>query len=412
MVGMAALAGCGHQAVPGADPAGVPPAARQLAAELAVLRRPQTGADRSLPAGVLHGEIVPGLTRLVATARAGTEDDVRVFLVVFGLGPCSRFTGHLSPTSPKGGDRVALVTLPSNGIAGHRGTWSFGMSFSAAELKRFAVVPTGFGVASSVVPDGVSRVKWVFHRYRPGKKPAQLVTVYPEVRNNVAATPVGLYEVQPSATWQLANGQILTSADESANLPECRSPMVVPGATHPVAAWLKQYFAVFRTPRLTRPMAIDPLEFREAFTWQRLGLNFAQARFVATGTGLLGAKPGVWVVPGSRGVCLLDAVGNGMCAPRAGYPDRLYGSVQWPAPESGGFRVSSRDLHGKNMYSGLVPDGNRTVSVVLADGTVKTVRVVDNVYSITVRGRAIAVIDVDAAGHPRRFPLFVNDNQF
>ena len=47
---------------------------------------------------------------------------------------------------------------------------------------------------------------------------------------------------------------------------------------------------------------------------------------------------------------------------------------------------------------GLVPDGNATVTFVLADGSRKTVPVIDNVFEATVRGRAIARINRDIHG--------------
>jgi hypothetical protein len=44
----------------------------------------------------------------------------------------------------------------------------------------------------------------------------------------------------------------------------------------------------------------------------------------------------------------------------------------------------------------LVPDGNPSVTVVLASGARKTVAVIDNVYSVT--GRVTAIIARDAGG--------------
>ncbi len=73
-----------------ADPAGIPPGARALAAVLAVLRRPQTARDR-LPARAgrtLSPAIVPIPTRLVATCseRFGRvmSDNIIVLVGVVG----------------------------------------------------------------------------------------------------------------------------------------------------------------------------------------------------------------------------------------------------------------------------------------------------------------------------------------
>jgi hypothetical protein len=47
---------------------------------------------------------------------------------------------------------------------------------------------------------------------------------------------------------------------------------------------------------------------------------------------------------------------------------------------------------------GLVPDGNPTVTIKLADGTSKSVRVIDNAYSVTVTQRPTSLTAKDAAG--------------
>jgi len=249
-----------------------------------------------------------------------------------------------------------------------------------------------------------------------GANHPRLVTVYPKVHDNVAVSRVAAWETQSSATLYFADGRVLTSKNDAADLPACPTPNVVLGATNPIAPWLKQHFLIFRTWRLTRPLPEPAGALADYFTKRGSGLNFAQARFVATGTGLFGAKPGVWVVPGSSGVCVLDALQNGICGPRSGYRyvhsrncSPYCGSA---SPESGGFRVSSRDDHGRNMYSGFVPDGNRTVAIVLANGTTKTVPVVGNVYSITVKGRAVSLIDKDVTGRREQFTLYANANQF
>jgi hypothetical protein len=179
------------------------------------------------------------------------------------------------------------------------------------------------------------------------------------------------------------------------------------GANHPIAPWLKQHFAIFRTSWHTRPMSLSHLMFEEAFAWRHLGLNFAQARFVHTGTGLPGGPPGesgVWVVPGTRGVCVMNGPGVGGTCSGRGEP---------APPDSGGFRFVAGDSHARHVvYGGLVPDGNRSVSIVLANGTTKTVPVVANVYSITVKGRAVTLTDKDAAGHLEKFRLSLKVSEF
>jgi hypothetical protein len=56
--------------------------------------------------------------------------------------------------------------------------------------------------------------------------------------------------------------------------------------------------------------------------------------------------------------------------------------------------------------TGVVPDGNLTVSAVLAEGQIKTTRVIHNVFSIALRGRAIALKTNDAAGHQQTMSLW------
>jgi hypothetical protein len=58
---------------------------------------------------------------------------------------------------------------------------------------------------------------------------------------------------------------------------------------------------------------------------------------------------------------------------------------------SGGTITSESGPHQETVW-GLVPDGNPAVTAVLADGTSRTVRVIDNVYSITVTGKVTAII--------------------
>jgi hypothetical protein len=60
----------------------------------------------------------------------------------------------------------------------------------------------------------------------------------------------------------------------------------------------------------------------------------------------------------------------------------------------------------QETISGLVPDGNATVTLVLAEGGHETAPVVDhNVYEATVPGRVVAIISRDAAGRVERRSL-------
>lgn len=404
VVALVALVAGGHRSQT-VSSAGVPSGARQLVAELAVLRRPQTAADRSLPARLVNAApaIIPSLTRLVATEDLGKQH-TRVYLVVTSPQPC-RSGGSV----PRGGDAVSLIiATPPIG--------TYGADFTASQLRSFAVTPIptlatgGREIVASVVPDGVTRVKWTFP---PGHAPAdhaQIDAISPDTRDNVAVANVlsGERVFIATATWQLADGRVLTSNKERFGSNTCPAPSVVLGAHRQIARSLQEDFMIFRSSRLTRSLALSG-SYKDYFaSLKSLGLNFAEARFVPTSAGLRGAA-GVWVVPGGHGLCLMEGTarqyqgGNGICTSDAS---------RSTSPQSGGARFSVRDGGGRNTYVGLVPDGNPTVAVLLATGAVETVPVVDNVYSFTTRGRAVALIDKNAAGQLVRFALHVNSNMF
>jgi hypothetical protein len=120
-----------------------------------------------------------------------------------------------------------------------------------------------------------------------------------------------------------------------------------------------------------------------------MGLNYWQTRYIASVTGLDG--PGLWITPGARGLCISD--------PQAGDCGMLAGQA------AGGIIGGSTTGAGRETITGLVPDGNRTVTIVLADGTRKTFPVIENVYEATVRGRIVAIINKNTAGRIERHAL-------
>jgi hypothetical protein len=175
IVAVVAVALIGHRSK---GSSGVPAAARPLTAALAVLRRPQTAADRGLPAvGV---PVVAGLTRLAATVPAA-----RVYLIVRTPAP----------------DRVSAVSVRDG-----RGARVAG-GVSASELHAgWPGVSSDGSYTVSVVPDGVIEVRWSFTGQRPP------VTVYPTVENNIAIAPVVGGEGRLVAmTWYGAAGQVIGS---------------------------------------------------------------------------------------------------------------------------------------------------------------------------------------------------------
>jgi len=95
---------------------------------------------------------------------------------------------------------------------------------------------------------------------------------------------------------------------------------------------------------------------------------------------------GLWITPGTRDLCISDPSAGECTAPLSSRED-----AGIPGGTTGG--------GGDTTFVGLVPDGNPTVTVVLANGTHKTFPVIDNAYEITVRGRVVAMINRDIHGN-------------
>jgi hypothetical protein len=409
-------------------PAGVPTGARALVARMAVLRRPQTAADR-LPESLtaqfagafgVDWRIIPSLTRLAATidAGAGSLSSVDIYVVVET--PCSGQACH-GPGVP-----VDIVTtLAVGGPSGHRyllghpevvddqtaiatggltptAVGSAGGTKEEVRKTSTVSVPTGWsGVNVSVVPDGVTRVKWVFGGVsaralramcgctkRFTSTPA--VTVHPEIKNNIAVADATSSAGLSTATWYGPDGRVIASLSPIAQQNAEQARALAASARDRIAAALIEHFAIFRRP-VPPPATIKQPPKRIAVAAignygynQDNGyrLNVAQARFVPyPGT------TGFWVIPGSRGVGIANGTYGGGANPLSGPGSAL----------SGGMIGTSFGSHGETVH-GLAPDGNRTVTVVLAGGATRTVPVIDNVYSITLHPQAVSVIMKDSAG--------------
>lgn len=204
-----------------ASPA-VPTGAQQLVSELAVLRRPQTTADRALPAWwprfqrltkrQLYASAVPGLTRLVATLPG----DDKVFMFV------------LAPTAPRGSAprntayQLGLLSINPHGAGG-------GGAGTASFLYR-DLQPGCFNDASwSVIPDGITRVRWIFARQdRLGFVYPKALTIEIPVKNNIAIAeiPERAPCVSPAVVrWYAADGHIVASQGSLAGIDRIRRPV-------------------------------------------------------------------------------------------------------------------------------------------------------------------------------------------
>jgi hypothetical protein len=417
----------GTSTVPASTPAG----ARALVARMAVLRRPQTAADR-LPESVtaqfpgalgVDWRIIPSLTRLAATIDAGSGPLSSVAIYVVVETPCSRETQGIchGPGVP-----VDIVTtLAVGGPSGHRyllgqpevvdgqtavatGGLTPTAVGSAGDVRvvvrktSIKTLPTGQrGVNVSVVPDGVTRVKWVFGVASPRALRAMcgctkrastpLTTVHPQIKNNIAVAKATSSAGLSTATWYGPDGQVIASLSPIAQQDAEQARALAASERDPIAPALTEHFAIFRHPvpppaTITQPpkriavAAIGNYGYDQDNGYR---LNVAQARFVPyPGT------TGFWVIPGSRGVEIANGNYGGGANPLSGPGSAL----------SGGMIGTSFGPHGETVH-GLAPDGNPTVTVVLAGGATRTVRVIDNVYSITLHPQALRVIIKDAAGH-------------
>lgn len=162
------------------------PTLSQLLANLAVLRRPQTADDRSwqFPRSGPYSRSLPRLTRLAQTLPDGT----RIFLTV------QRYTGPGWPTVyPVGGYELDLSIVPAG--SNNVGSTNFGPNvnytvfpLSSTPLGGFHRGPAGSSTPAwaSIIPNGVSRVRWTFV-CSPPRCAQRPVTVSVPVHNNVAA---------------------------------------------------------------------------------------------------------------------------------------------------------------------------------------------------------------------------------
>lgn len=183
-----------------------------LIGKLAVLRRPQTTADR-LPASVRRaaaqrggGAVIPSLSRLVATTP-----HARLFLVV------RRPAGGTAPFwSPSLGDQVSIISVVGVDTAETP-------PVPAADLDNSAeVMPSagdrGFATTSpgslfvAILPDGVARARWTsadqhFH-------PRRGIDVRPV--NNVAYVPfTHRTSVLLRTTWYRSDETVVPTSDRA-----------------------------------------------------------------------------------------------------------------------------------------------------------------------------------------------------
>jgi len=387
LVAMVAVLVVGHHTPASESGGDVPARARSLGSlvsELAILRRPQTIADRRAPASVTSGpEVVHNLTRLAATVSAPGAETVRVYLVVRML-----LGGSSGTLGARYGSVAAVVTASIVSATGRVGVVGNGW---AGSLTRPVGVSQANGLDASIVPDGVARVKWVFAQAGTASEVHQLITAYPTVTNNVALAPVARHQgLLANVTWYDANGHVIqtfNAAAERARHTREIEQAISASSRRRVASTLINSFAVLRAPRPAGSPRLPSGTAAALAEQGGYGLNITQARFV-TADG-----HGFWLVPGTSGVCLSGPS-----------PSGITGCNTVKAVDDGGL-VGASAGPGWEMLEGVAPDGNPTISIVLSNGQTKHVAVVDNVYAVTVHVKPTALIVRNSAGRLRRLTL-------
>jgi hypothetical protein len=347
---------------------------------MAVLRRPQTAADR-LPASVTaqlkNGpfgfSIIPSLTRLAATVKVGSARSVSIYVLVGRPGgyPVDIATALVVTRGP--GDRY-LVTPPevveeeiaiaTRGLTPSVATDNTYFacrqgSHSGVRSCQTELLPKGEELSVAVVPDGVTRVKWVFNRF-PSVASTRL-RVYPRVENNVAVSTTVPYTAGlVRAIWYGAQGQVIKP------------------------------ISIIRHPAHRRPVPAV------------VGRSFAALRGV----------------PANHGVAISNNIG--MHLSLVPHPTQV--CIQWRVPKlirrgAGGDCVTISMALAGNFTTGLfgpksetligvAANGNRTVRLTLRGGSSKVVPVSQNVYIAKTSKQFISVTLKDAAGalHTWRTP--------
>jgi hypothetical protein len=364
------------------------PGASALIAKLAVLRRPQTAADR-MPAHVhivpRSGTIIPRFTRLVFASPR-----LRMYIVV--VTPAVHNQMWASDT----GDQVAIVA-----VLGHKAAES--VPIPAVDLSNADEVdylsPRGYAHGGpidlytvSVVPDGVAHVNWYF--VSGALKPVRTVDV--AARDN-AAIFLGKTDLLWRAAWYAASGRVIPTSD--AALVKAQEQMQAAMAA-PIIRYLQAHPQP--TPSITADYAVfsitSPTGVRTA------GGNIISAPPIAklpwailasarNGRPFLGGQPdygdvrhvttpdggNLYVIPGPSEICVssvekspfpdgfLGGGGGGSCT----------GSVT--RAETQGIAFTTGLLETSRTYW-VVPKSVHSITVRAGDGTRRTIRPPYGVY--------------------------------
>ena len=263
-----------------------PPAAgrarsQSLLSQFGILRRPQTPRDSRLPRIVKNmlgvapqrHDLLPSLTRVVGEFPSRGEG--RVLFVVIAHGA--------RPSHPRE-IWLMMVTSAPDGAGGGGAS-----PFTPGEL--FPQI--GDGYASELVPDAVTRVKWVF-----GGR-----TVYPAIRDNVAVAPAsvprGTGPGLKSVTWYDAGGRVVAYED-AATFQKRQAASEQRSIDREINPVLLRRFPVLNRPHTTAdrlPSALQTITRRDR----------SLAPWLSQRVDIPGSRLVDWIVPGRDGYCRFDA---------------------------------------------------------------------------------------------------------
>lgn len=186
-----------------------------VVAQYAILRRPQTAAERKVrlrvPASVffagqtlhdVHIKLVPSLTRIVPIderTRAGINELI-LFVIRSSLGPPNYYLGVLlvhdgKPTYIDPG----WPFIPAGGSPNPFAKWGL--------VRSYAKWDSGFEV--SVVPDHIKSVRWAFPgRTSTGSGGGSILTL---VQDNVALARISRPSGNPETSEYAADGRAIVS---------------------------------------------------------------------------------------------------------------------------------------------------------------------------------------------------------
>jgi len=313
------------------------------------------------------------LSRLATTIRTARAGEVRVYVLVRKVAQLAR--------ARRGPDIATAVAIDDHGqVQGEAATTSTVVApndvTSGRRVPGLGLDPD-VGVSLGIVPDGVRRVKWTFTGAGFGVLDPHPVVVYPHVGGNVAVAPVRPGEGPiASVVWYGAGGRVIVS---ESGVPPSHALATINAVNasraRSVARGLIAHYRLFRTvpPENLRLDPVLPTEGGER------DLNYWQTRYIGSVTGVDGR--GLWITPGTHDLCMSD-----------------WNAGDCGAVNSAGFIGGSTSNGRETTFEGLVPDGNPTVALVLANGKHETFPVTENVYEATVKSPVVAVINRDIAG--------------